>query len=128
MSPSRIAQLASLGLLVVPRSGLLAQPPADPLPAPRPVMVVPAGPPPVAFSQPNPYDIWQAYAPDRQGYFRPRVVLTPAGPFRVADGAFYPYMVIRPNDVEPTVSDSLGPVPLQPGPSVVPPRRRGRLR
>src|SRR5262245_36088793 len=101
MSPSQSAQFASLGLLVIPRPGVLAQPPAEPMPAPRPVLLGPAVPPPVVFSQPNPYDVWQAYAPDRQGYFRPRVVLTPAGPFRVADGAFIPSMVINPGIVVP---------------------------
>jgi hypothetical protein len=121
MSPSRIAPFASLGLLLAPRPGLLAQPPVHPQP-----VVVPA---PVMFSQPNPYDVWQVYAVDRQGFWRPRVVLTPAGPYRILDGAYSPYMAVRPRDVDPTVSDSLGPVPLQPAPlPPAPARRRGWLR
>lgn len=115
MSASRLALLASLGLLAVPLTAWAAEPP--PIPAPT------------VFSQPNPYDVWQAYGVDRYGRFRPLVVLTPAGPFRVSDGAYYPFMPTQQMNVIPTVTDSLGPVPPQP--PVHPPvtvRRRGWLR
>src|SRR5947209_8212483 len=95
MSASRLALLASLGLLAVPLTTWAAEPPPELVPPPIPA--------PMMFSQPNPYDVWQAYGVDRYGRFRPLVVLTPAGPFRVADGAYYPFMPTQQMNVIPTV-------------------------
>jgi hypothetical protein len=71
----------------------------------------------VFFSQPNPYDVWRYTAPDRLGYFRPRVILG-STPYYAYNGAPYPFSVERPLRQSPAV---LGPVyPLGPVPSYPP--------
>jgi hypothetical protein len=83
---------------------------ADPIP-PRPLVVftppgglpvagIPAPlityPPPQAL--PNPYGVWQGYAPSRQGWFRPRVIYQPYGyPFYAATGEPYPWVGTHPS-------------------------------
>jgi len=122
MSQLRSAFRAFLGLSLFP-TALRGEPPAIPPAAPSPVLVVPAAP---VFAQPNPYDVWQAYGVARDGHFRPLVVLTPTGPYRVIDGAYYPFLPTQQRDVVPMVTDSLGPVPPQPAPPVGPVHVRRR--
>jgi hypothetical protein len=122
MAQLRTLLRALLGLTFFP-SSLWAEPPTELLPAPPPVLLVPAAP---VFAQPNPYDVWQAYGVARDGHFRPLVVLTPAGPFRVADGAYYPFLATHQRDVVPVVTDSLGPVPPWPAPPAGPVHVRRR--
>ena len=48
--------------------------PDESLPPPRTVPVPEMVLPPVSYVRPNPYDVWNVYAVDRSGRFRPRVV------------------------------------------------------
>jgi hypothetical protein len=69
------------------------------LPPPR-EQAAPLGslPPGIGFYRPNPYDVWQPYAPDRSGHWRPRVILVPGDmAFRMIDGKPYPYAYAYPN-------------------------------
>src|SRR5262249_9868097 len=71
-------------------------PSGEPLPAPRPVVVEVPEPPPVVFpprlpyERINRYEVWQYYAVDRQGRFRPRVIYGPHGSYYLYNGAPYP--------------------------------------
>jgi hypothetical protein len=69
-----------------------------PRPAPVPVEMM-------SFERPNYYDRWQYFAVDRDGYFRPRVVLDPVMPFYLIDGKPYPLLGIRPLDMIPFLVD-----------------------
>jgi hypothetical protein len=74
------------------------------LPSPRPVvtpMVWPLG-----FERPDPYAVWQNYAVDRRGRFRPLVSTSYGGPHYVATGEPYPWMAEHPLSVRPQVSSA----------------------
>jgi len=51
----------------------------------------------------NPYDVWQFYGVDRQGYFRLRVIYSPDGPYYLVNGVPYYYASIKPRDFMPYV-------------------------
>jgi hypothetical protein len=61
-------------LLFVHSSAIAAQHDLTPLQAPT--VIVPAPCPYPAFEQPSRLAVWQYYAVDRSGHFRPRVPLT----------------------------------------------------
>jgi hypothetical protein len=77
----------------------------EPLPEPRPES------PPLPFveisgwGRVNRYAIWQNYAVDRYGYFRPRVIYTTEGAFYYYDGRPYPYLITHPLDFMPHASN-----------------------
>ena len=78
---------------------------AEPLPAPTPE---PAPTPYVevlSFGRVNRYAVWQNYAVDRHGYFRPRVIYTPDGAFYVYDGRPYTQLITHPLDFMPYAGD-----------------------
>lgn len=95
------------------------------LPAPQRVQAAPVVVPAIYFLRPNPYDVWQAYAVDSYGRFRPRVIPAPDGFRYVANGASYSPWPNYPQKVSPmivqqAVFDQGGPPPLivlpRPGP------------
>ena len=47
--------------------------------------------------------IWDYYAVDRQGYFRPRVILAPEGSYFLYNGAPYPMAPVKPQSVIPHI-------------------------
>jgi hypothetical protein len=59
------------------------------LPAPRPLMGEVVGP--VSYVRPDPYAVWQNYAVDRRGHWRPLVVPSYDGPRYLATGDPYPW-------------------------------------
>src|SRR5437899_86224 len=91
------------------------EPDAELLPAPRELKPEAVLPP--AYSLPGSfvvpayyrashYDIWQLYAVDRRGTWRPRVIYTPHGAFYLYNGQPYPWAQINPRDWIPAVTDS----------------------
>ncbi len=74
-------------------------PEPTPEPAPRPYVEI------RPLSRVNRYEIWQNYAVDRYGYFRPRVIYTPEGAFFYYDGRPYPYLITHPLNFMPHASD-----------------------
>ncbi len=78
--------------------------PTLPMPAAAPPAVV-LTPGPVSFYRPNRMDVWQYYAVDRTGHWRPRVALTGAGAFYLYNGAPYPMLPLRQTDVLPYILD-----------------------
>jgi hypothetical protein len=51
------------------------------------------------------YDVWQYYAVDRFGHFRPRVIYSPYGSFYLYNGEPYPWVSNHPLEFMPYVSD-----------------------
>jgi hypothetical protein len=76
-----------------------------PLPMPTPVVAPPLGGVPVGFYRPSRLDVWQYYAVDRAGNFRPRVALRPEGSFYLLNGAPYYLLPIRERDVMTYIFD-----------------------
>lgn len=73
------------------------------LPAPRqvPEVIGPPLPNPMYYRRSH-YDVWQMYAPDMAGYWKPRVIVSPSGAYWAYNGAPYPYLVINQGAVMPT--------------------------
>ena len=89
-----VGLLAVLGLAGSARGQEVLPPPAAVLPPP--VAEVPAGiPVGVGFYRPSAYDVWQDYAPDRGGRWRPRVLYTPAGAYYRYNGMPYPFTTVN---------------------------------
>ena len=88
------AVLAVLGIGVV--NGLMAAdpPPGEVLPPPRVVASIP-GEGQIRF---NRYAVWQAYDVDRFGQFRPVVVNSPWCAYYYANGAWFPWPTVYPNE------------------------------
>jgi hypothetical protein len=65
-----------------------------------PGQFVPGPIPPVyaypAYHRVSRYDVWQYYAVDRQGQFRPRVIYSPYGQYYLYNHAPYPWAVVHP--------------------------------
>jgi len=96
---------------------------AAPAAAPAPVgdegigSVPPAS---VDFVRPNPYDVWQIYAPNQYGEFRPRVVPSPDGMRYLYDGQPYPWwpeyprnwagFISQPANFSPALPSALPPI------------------
>jgi hypothetical protein len=100
----RSASVLGILILAVPAA---AQPPAETLPPPRPVgpPALPAPPPvPVEmmlFPRHDRYAVWQNYAIDRTGHWRPRVIYSADGAYYYVNGAPYPWMTTHPETVRP---------------------------
>jgi|SRR6516164_1148678 hypothetical protein len=77
------------------------------LPAPKQYVAEPQKPALelLPYERINRYDIWQYYAVDRKGTWRPRVLYSPYGAFYLYNGASYPYTPIRPLNFMPYVLD-----------------------
>lgn len=99
-------------------AALAAEPEAeDKLPTPRIIIEPPAPPlPNPMYYRHSVYDVWQLYAPDRAGYFKPRVIYSPHGPYWAYNGAPYPYATILQGSFMPT---SVG-TPYRPAPAFMP--------
>jgi hypothetical protein len=102
-------------LLLLGSDLLAAEPPAEVLPAPREVPgAVPARPAPVAVPEAYPmsgyyrtsrYALWQDYAPDLQGQYRPLVGFAPGnGYYYLYNGAPYPWAINYQDWVRPTLA------------------------
>jgi hypothetical protein len=74
----------------------------EPIPAPR---IVPAEPVVLIPYRVSQYEVWQHMAVDRQGFFRPRIVLTPHGAFYSYNGQPAPWVMSEPRRFMPYVSD-----------------------
>jgi hypothetical protein len=78
------------------------------LPAPRnaapEIILPPPGPNPM-YMRRSAYDVWQHYAVDRYGYFRPRVILAPYGAYYLYNGEPYPWVSTHQLDFMPYVVD-----------------------
>lgn len=110
-------------------------PPApSPLPAPvREEVIGPIGPgPTVDFVRPNPYDVWQLYAVDNFGRFRPRIGPSPDGPRYLYNNAPFPWwreythetsgFAAYPANFAPAIPTERPPAGFQPlPPGIVPP-------
>lgn len=91
--------------------------PDDKLPPPRKVPEA-TGPGvlyPLYYRQSH-YEVWQLLDVDRFGYWRPRVVYSPNGPYWLYNGAYYPYASINQNYFKPTLVGT----PYRPAPSRMP--------
>jgi hypothetical protein len=103
-----VGLLAGLGFVGEARG----QAPLPAAPAPEVVVVpLPAAPFPdsvpegVGFYRPSAYDVWQDYAPDRGGRWRPRVVYSPAGIYYHYSGMPYPFASVHPRYFMTYVTD-----------------------
>ncbi len=70
--------------------------------APQATAVVPTA----EFVRPDPYDVWQNYAVDRYGRFRPRVAEYADGLRYVSNGQPYPWAMNYPQNAAPVVSQA----------------------
>jgi hypothetical protein len=75
----------------------------EPLPPPRVLPQATAEPPVVTRC--NPYDVWQFYGVDRQGFFRPVVVYSPYGPYYRYNGEPFPWAPTHQLDFMPYIVD-----------------------
>lgn len=93
-------------LLAVQASGRADPPPV--LPPPR---VIPAEPAPVpapvivAYPRVSAYAVWDLYAVDHRGAFKPRVISTPYGAFYPLTGKPYPWVSTNARFIMPYVSE-----------------------
>jgi hypothetical protein len=85
-------------------TGLAAagDPPPEPapMPAPEPAAVVIR-----PWGRVSRYAVWQDYAVDQQGHFRPRVLYTPDGAFYYYNGQPYPWLSAHPKSFMPYAGD-----------------------
>jgi hypothetical protein len=85
-------RVALAGAVVIIGAAARADDPV--LPSPRPLAAQVVGP--VSFVRPDPYAVWQNYAVDRRGYWRPLVVPSFDGPRYLATGDPYPWWKEHP--------------------------------
>src|SRR5688572_25792705 len=78
-------------VLVGPATAAADPPELTPLIPP----VVAVSPGPVAYYRPSRLDVWQHYAVDRTGHFRPRVALTPRGAYYTFSGEPYYWLPVQ---------------------------------
>lgn len=109
MIRSRASLLA--GVVVLLSQGVAsAQPPDEALPPPRealrefPVLPMPSSPYPT-YERTSRYDVWQNYGVDRHGFFRPRVIYSPAGAYYRYDGQPYPWAITHSLDFMPYATE-----------------------
>jgi hypothetical protein len=69
------------------------------------------------FIRASQYAIWDHYAVDRYGAFRPRVADTPFGAFYTFDGRPYPWVTTNSLNVLPSISNR---AQMSPSPSITP--------
>ena len=74
------------------------------LPAPRPAWTPVMWP--LGFERPDPYAVWQNYAVDRRGRFRPLVSTSYGGPHYVATGEPYPWWQSHPTWMKPVMGNA----------------------
>jgi hypothetical protein len=112
----RINRSFVLGLLFVITSGVEGAcrgadevPQPEQLPPPKaivPEVVVPQeryiAPVHVRTSR---YDVWQYYAPDRMGRYRPRVIYSSHGSYYLYDGKPFPWVTTHEREFMPYVVD-----------------------
>jgi hypothetical protein len=77
----------------------IAAPRPEPEPSPPPYLVAPP------IHRIDRYAVWQNYAVDRQGYFRPRVIDAPFGAYYYLDGKPYPWLYVHTLNIMPYASD-----------------------
>jgi hypothetical protein len=73
-------------------------------PQPTPLEIVAPdfeGPVMLPYERRNRLDVWQYYAVDRQGRWRPRVIYSPYGPYYLYNGAPFPYTSTRMSEFMP---------------------------
>ena len=82
---------------------------ADPQPVLPPPRIVPVEPAPVPLIVAHPrisaYAVWDLYAVDHRGAFKPRVISTPYGAFYPLTGKPYPWVSTNARFIMPYVSD-----------------------
>lgn len=91
-----------LGLVLSVRGG-------EPPRLPPPMHVEPGFAPP-SYQVPyyyrvSAYAVWDNYAVDRKGVFRPRVIETPRGAYRLIDGRPYPWITTHTTAYMPYATD-----------------------
>lgn len=85
--------------------------PAEKLPPPRLITPAPGGnlllppPPPPIFYQHGSRDVWQNYAVDSYGRWRPRVILSPYGSYYHANWQPYPWATTNPRAFRGVTTD-----------------------
>lgn len=79
----------------------------EPLPPPRPVEAAPVPAPVVLYPiyRVSAYAVWDHYGVDRNGYFKPRVIATPAGAFYSYTGKPYPWTSTNSRNYMPYATD-----------------------
>lgn len=87
-------------------------PPPRPVPRPMPMPLMPGAPmpeplmrPPTAFYRPSRYAVWSAYGVNSAGQFRPLVLYGPYNGYYAANGAPYPWAVVKTREFWPTAPD-----------------------
>jgi hypothetical protein len=79
-----------------------------PIPPPPTVVILPQHPmglPPVMYSRPSDYEVWQNLAVDRWGRFRPVVIQSPYVDYYRYNGKPYPWRPLHPEYVMPYVQN-----------------------
>ena len=110
MRMSALPALLILGLSTAAAEPIAAPKP-EPIAAPRPEPIAAPPPVPPAYFVGPPiiridrYAVWQNYAVDRQGYFRPRVIDSPYGAYYFVNGRPYPWATVHPLNFMPYASD-----------------------
>lgn len=103
---------SSVAIWLLSTASLVAQPKSEMLPAPKPIVeelppptkiveqvpMGPLGPMLPGYFLPNRYAHWNLYAIDKQGYFKPRVILAPQ-PYYLYNGQPYYFLPVRPTDL-----------------------------
>ena len=69
-----------------------------PIPAPAPVVILP-------YQPVSAYAVWDYYAVDRNGYFKPRVIATPYGAYYPLTGKPYPWTTTNMRNYMPYATD-----------------------
>lgn len=109
--------LIYLGLVLATIPARADEPPR--LPPPKVVEAFPALPPPerhgvgptmpggvvLPYHRVSAYAVWDYYAVDRRGRFRPRIIDTPYGAFRAVDGMPYPWVSTNSRYLMPYASE-----------------------
>ncbi len=113
----RMLGFALAGAVVMLGSAAHAQEPV--LPSPRPVATQ-QWVAPMSFTRPDPYAVWQNYAVDRRGYWRPLVVPSYDGPRYRATGDPYPWWKEHPRSFESVIANPAAFGGAQSGPILMP--------
>ncbi len=96
MTCTRLGGVLAAAILVGAGMARADDPPRPPVP-----VVWPLG-----FTRPDPYAVWQNYAVDRQGKFRPLVAPFDDGLRYVANGEPYPWWQNHPRYFQPVIANA----------------------